>query len=309
MKKFNPAPRATLVALGALAVAFLIVTCTGHANSRPSPVHFVFTTLDFPGAVATTASGINSSASPLIVGDYTDTNGVMHGYLRTSRGTYRSYDYPGSIATSFWGINDKGNAVGYWIDSNGNFHGLLFNGSTFTSIDYPGAAFTIAYDINNSGQVVGTWVDSTGQIQHGFSVAQNVYTDLAYPSSASTLASGINSSGNITGEWFDTSGNIHGFTLSSAIGGTYTTVDAPGATWTSLYKINDLMRVSGITYDVSGNISGLAAVPILNQFVPLNYPTGSTTVVRGINNTPVYVGHYHDSSGNQHGFYAAQTPK
>jgi hypothetical protein len=307
MKKANRSASAAVFVFGALAVTFLLITSTGHASFRQPAPKFNFVSLDYPGAIATTASGINSTTSPAIVGDYTDTNGVMHGYVRTSNGTFTSYDYPGSTGTSFWGINNKGAVAGYWIDTSGNVHGLFFNGKTFTDIDYPTSIFTTAYGINNSGQVVGTWVNSDGSFQSGYSLVNNVYTNVVYPASTSTLASGVNSTGNIVGEWFDTNGLAHGFELTTAIGGTYTAVNAPNAAQTTLDKINDAMQASGLTYNSAGTVFGLAANLVTNQFVSFQYPKGNTTVVRGLNNTPEYVGHYLDSSGVEHGFLAVQS--
>jgi len=99
---------------------------------------------------------------------------------------------------------------------------------------------------------------------------------------------------------------VHGFGLNN---GTYTAVNAPGAAQTELDKVNDKIQVCGITFDSSGNITGLAAAPLSNQYVAVNYPGGTTTVVRGLNNQPILVGHYLDSGSVEHGFYAVQSAR
>ena len=43
----------------------------------------VFTTIDFPGAIATAAYGINTAGD--IVGQYTDSSGKTHAFLRSKR--------------------------------------------------------------------------------------------------------------------------------------------------------------------------------------------------------------------------------
>ncbi len=289
----------------ALAIATLVAINLGSANAQAPAINFTYTSLDYPGATATTASGVNNGR--VIVGDYTDTSGKMHGYFRTFSGQFASVDYPGATATSLWAINDNNKGVGYYFDASGNTHGFMFAlPNIFTPIDYPQAAFTIAYGINNSDQVVGTWGDALGN-QTGFSMINNVFTNLVYPNSTATLASGVNSPGNICGIWFDTTGLVHGFTLNMAINGTYTDFDAPGATGgTGADKINDKFQIGGYTIDSTGAPHGLGAAPKINQYVALNYPNATTTVVRGLNNQPVAVGHYH-ISGKQHGFYAVQS--
>ena len=237
---------AKTAALCVLAIAMLPGTGLGQAITQQPAITFTFTSLDYPGATVTTASGINNSN--VIVGDYTDASGNMHGYYRSFSGTFVAVNYPGATATSLWGINDNNQAVGYYTDSSGNTHGFFFGlPGTYIAINYPGAAFTIAYGINNSDQIVGTWGNAAGTIQDGFSLINNVFTDLSYPGSISTLSSGVNSSGTICGEWFDTNSVTHGFKLTAAIGGTYTAINAPGAAETGCDRINDKLEIVGYT--------------------------------------------------------------
>jgi uncharacterized repeat protein (TIGR01451 family) len=296
--------RTRLAILYALAITLIVVTGISPASAQKGNP-YTYVSVDYPDAIATTASGNNNLN--VIVGDYTDGNEVMHGYVRSASGSFTSVDYPGATATSLWGINDSGKAVGYYADANGNTHGFSFvPPSTFASIDYPSAIFTVAYGINNSGQIVGTWVDSTGTIQSGFSLVNGVFTSLTYPNAASTLASGINSAGNICGAWYDNNGTSHGFTLTTAIDGVYTDFDAPGASMTGADRINDSFQIGGYTTDSSGNFHGLLAAPEQNQYIAINYPNSIATIVRGLNNQPVMVGHYTDTNQVEHGFYAMQ---
>jgi hypothetical protein len=39
----------------------------------------------------------------------------------------------------------------------------------------------------------------------------------------------------------------------------------------------------------------------------MDYPGGTSTITRGLNNMPVFVGHYTDSNGVEHGFYAMRS--
>jgi hypothetical protein len=86
----------------------------------------VFTTLDAPGAVITTAEGINNART--IVGAYFDANGTLHGFVRNN-GFYTTVDVPGpggaAQQTEINSINAKGEIVGFYFDSNGVEHGFL----------------------------------------------------------------------------------------------------------------------------------------------------------------------------------------
>src|SRR5947208_6526503 len=72
-----------------------------------------YTTIDFPGAVATDPSGINSSG--VIVGAYTDTTGAAHGFQLYS-GTLTVIDYPGATQTTPISIGARGDAAGFFLD-------------------------------------------------------------------------------------------------------------------------------------------------------------------------------------------------
>ena len=126
-----------------------------------------YTTIDDPSGIGTTiAAGINDAGQ--IVGGYTDSSGVKHGFLY-SGGTYTTLDDPlGTKGTAAVGINDVGQVVGEYFDSSGMQHGFLYSGGVYTTIDDAlGTEGTEALGINVAGQIVGYYVDSSG-MQHGF---------------------------------------------------------------------------------------------------------------------------------------------
>jgi probable HAF family extracellular repeat protein len=76
-----------------------------------------FTTIDFPGAVATVAGGINDHGQ--IVGNCDDASGINHGFL-LSAGSFTTVDFPGALDTTApFGISANGKIVGLYDDSNG----------------------------------------------------------------------------------------------------------------------------------------------------------------------------------------------
>jgi len=128
-----------------------------------------------------------------------------------------SYNFTNVIhpnAPNIWafGINNSGNVVGYYIDSNFNRIGFIYNGSTFTDVIPPNAVDeTYPSGINNSGVVVGSYYDSNyntiGYIYDG-----STFTDVIPPNAVyDTYAFGINDSGVVVGSYFDSNNIGHGF--------------------------------------------------------------------------------------------------
>jgi probable HAF family extracellular repeat protein len=124
----------------------------------------VFTSFDPPGAVSSAASTVNPSGA--VVGFFTDSGGVGHGYLRY-HGTFTTIDFPGATFTFAGAINPKGDIVGEYNDTAGVGHAFLLSNGVFTSFDFPGAIFTDASGINPGGIIVGVYVDSANA-EHGF---------------------------------------------------------------------------------------------------------------------------------------------
>jgi hypothetical protein len=98
-----------------------------------------YTTVDFPGAIATTLNG-GPNPEGTSVGSYTDTSFVTHGFVLTKKGVFTSFDAPGSTLTIPNFISLQGVIVGEYSDSGSVSHGFVLNGGTFTTLDFPGAA-------------------------------------------------------------------------------------------------------------------------------------------------------------------------
>jgi len=141
------------------------------ASCATSPFHSftvskkgVFTSFEPSGATSSTASTVSPSGA--VVGAYTDSGGVTHGYL-LFHGTYATDDFPGSIFTFNGGGNPEGDIAGIYIDTAGAGHGFLLSNGVYTSFDYPGASLTEGTGINAGGVIVGLYTDSAG-VAHGF---------------------------------------------------------------------------------------------------------------------------------------------
>ncbi|MGA3091083.1 MAG: hypothetical protein ABSD75_20945 [Terriglobales bacterium] len=103
-----------------------IVGAVGSSDTGPFSA-FVYksgkcTTFSFPKATSTTAIGVNKSGQ--ISGDYTDSSGVNHGFLRTGS-SFQSINYPASNGTLGYHLNDKGQIAGIYSDKTNAVHGFV----------------------------------------------------------------------------------------------------------------------------------------------------------------------------------------
>jgi len=163
---------------------------------------YTYTTLNVPGASATSAYGINNAGT--IVGFYGDASGE-HGYS-LSNGTYTTLNVPGSTQTLALGINDTGTIVGWYYNGSG-WQGYSLSNGTYTTLNVPGSLYTYANGINNAGTIVGTY--SNGSTMQGYSLSNGTYTTLNVPGSIETIPHGINNAGTIVG--YDDASGQHGF--------------------------------------------------------------------------------------------------
>jgi probable HAF family extracellular repeat protein len=207
--------------------------------------NFLFSTIDFPGAQATMANGVNSSS--VIVGIYCITAGTCylqspdHGF-KTEKGIFTEIKFPGAASTGVNGINDAGDMVGSYslstpplrllsrstvskstsrtssgantpmeITNNGiPVYGWLSIGGAFTAINPAGATVTIPAGINNSGVVVGTFIDASNKT-HGFIYKGGVFLQIDHPNASSTTADGIDDKNEIVGTYIAADGLYYGY--------------------------------------------------------------------------------------------------
>jgi probable HAF family extracellular repeat protein len=203
---------------GQMVGVFATTTCDPQPpTSCPGAQSFfldtgVFTTINFPGATDTVASGINNAGK--IVGQFTDQSGTIHGFVLDADG-FTQIDAPGATRTALAGINDAGQMVGGFLDSGMTFHGLLIDvDGGLTPIDYPGALDTVLGGINNLGQIDGAFLDA-GNTPHAFLLADGNFAALDLPGEFTTLG-GINDTGQIDGSLVDADRRVRGFLATPA---------------------------------------------------------------------------------------------
>jgi probable HAF family extracellular repeat protein len=122
-------------------------------------VNGVYSTLDYPGAQATSAFAINNAGT--IVGFYTINNTGPHAFLYQN-GAFATIDFPGSGYTVATAINNSGAVAGLFSSSTG-VHGFVYFNGSFSQIDRPDATSTAVTGINDHNELVGTWNPTIGQ--------------------------------------------------------------------------------------------------------------------------------------------------
>ncbi len=105
-----------MISVAVLVAALLACALTGLKPLAGAASSLPFTLIDAPGAgvygnsYGTSAAGINDAGQ--IVGDYIDSRGKDHGFLRTATGAFTVIDVPGATRTYAAGINNAGQIVG-----------------------------------------------------------------------------------------------------------------------------------------------------------------------------------------------------
>ena len=187
---------------------------------------------------------------------YTDSNNVVHGFLRSPEGEITTFDVPGA---------GNENVPGYYLTGS-----LILTGQG-----------TYAYSINSAGTIAGFYFDSSN-VAHGFlRDPDGKFTTFDAPKKYAgtglgqgTLAGNINDNGIVAGNTIDANGVGHGFIREAD--GNIQIFDAPYAgngnaqgTFLGLSTcINDLGEVAGWSIDSSNVVHGVAGVPngVLNTF-------------------------------------------
>jgi uncharacterized membrane protein len=308
-----------------IAYAVLCTTLSLGAIALAEP-SFTYTPIDIPGALSTTASGINGRGA--VVGAYVDSLG-QHGFLLTDEGV-TPIDYPGAIATQARGINRRGDIVGthqgpnlHTPGSGGDIHGFLFHKGDFTAVDYPGHLNTIAQRITATGAILGCYHDhDTMASMHGILVSDGderrsesrgngedgERSDDSRPRfNFLNVAASMNNGGTpdaevIAGLYTDMMGKTHGYILSD---GKLTPFDFPGSIATSAWDMNPSGDVVGVYVDASTKVHGFLMRHA--GFESIDYPGARATQAIGINPQGDIVGTYVDAAGKTHGFLRSGT--
>jgi len=224
---------------------------------------------NFPGSAQTQVTGLNNFGTQ--VGFFAPTNtgtDANFGWYSTNNGrSFHEITVPGVTfgtppVTQLLGVNDFNQAVGFYVDANGNSHGFIYsirtNRFTFTNI----AEATSVTDagINDHGDVTGFFTSAGGTVSSFLVRPFGQTTFLNFPGAASTTALGVNNFDEVVGFYTDAAGAMHGFTWTRQNG--FKTVDDPnGVGTTTVNGVNDRGQLVGFYVDSAGNTDGMLATP------------------------------------------------
>ena len=265
-----------------------------------------YTSIDYPGALLTTAFGINNKGN--IVGFYQDGNHNSHGYVYDQGSSrFSSIDYSNSVCTTGTdarGINKQGDIVGTCTDTAGNFYGYLLRDGVFSPVQAPGHLSTIAQRISSDGRIVGCIHDTnTSTTMFGMSHDSSGFNFFGGmfggPDGIGFMNNGVSTGGRrLVGFFMDMSFNrVRSYIARK---GVTTTFDYPSATLTQAWDVNPDGDVVGVYRDTDGRIHGYLR-SAEGEFTPIDFPGATLTRAFGINANGDIVGTY-VASGVQHGF-------
>lgn len=268
-----------------------------------------YTPIDYPGAIATDASGINASGE--IVGTYTDGSNVSHGF-RLRDGIFTTIDYPGATNTFALSVNSRGDVAGFFLESPNQWHGFVLSDDGYFVQDYPGATTgTFTLGINANGTLVGEFkVGQTfGQLGYAWILRHGQYTQLTPPdclggpppTPVQAFATSAAGRGDVVGRLIDTAGRQCAWKLDKD--GTYTAFGYPSATLTNARGINARGEVVGV-YRLGVNHGFVLPPNDFTGFTTIDFPGAASTRALGINSCGDIVGTYARSgpAGTGHGF-------
>jgi len=284
-------------------------------TSSPTPIPFVYQTVDDPSSTKNEVTGINQLSK--IVGVYGAGQGSTTPQSYTSQSPFtkfRGLNYPGAQGTFMTSLSSNKLQAGYVMapgNQNGTF-GVTRIGGVWTLFADPNEgtgsnAVTEIFGINDSEYAVGYYVNSSGSdAPFELNVPTGVFTDIMPPGTTNAVATGIDGKGNIAG-WESTSAGAKGFIL---VNGTYYTYTYPGSTATYALSLNWADQIVGDYVDSSGNTHGFyligpthgGATQVWQSIDEPNAAHG--TWVTGINNHHDICGYYVDANGIEHGFIA-----
>jgi probable HAF family extracellular repeat protein len=266
----------------AAAMAFVAMMATAQA----AEAQYTYTKIMYPASTWTEASGINDAGQ--IVGTYTDTSGVAHGFLYQN-GVYTKLDYPGKAHNYAFGIDDAGNVVGSFSEvmPRGPYHASLRLNGVWSEYDFPGNE-TDGRAINTNGDIVGIYNAGYGTPDHGFLKIGENYTSIDYPGASLTYVFGLNDAGWVTGTYRDATGLLKGFAYKD---GAYASVVYPTATETYIGGINNLNAMVGWKVE-GGKVGGFVAMAGKYRPVIATFANAANTRARAINDVGQIVGTY-----------------
>jgi probable HAF family extracellular repeat protein len=254
--------------------------------------------IEISHATQVIANGINDHGQ--IVGQFTDQNGVPHGFVYEDD-SFMRIDYPQMTSIDLYKINNLGQFVGSVTDANGNVHGFYYDSGTLSPPLALGPGATYFYGINNRGEIVGTYMGQGGSKGFLYKAGRFLVPNLP-PGAQQTGFEDINDAGEVTGIYVDASGT-HGIVYLTHAGLYTPRFDFPGTNVTYPQGINGNGQLGG---ECSINGKSLPFVSLAGTLASVNIPgaPGGASIL-GINARGQVCGNLIDANQVHHGYVAA----
>lgn len=269
-----------------LACTAVVLACVAFPQAVAAQGPYTFTSIQYPGATSTDATGINNAGH--IVGTYRDTNNAWHGF-KFDGSTYTPIEYPGANHTYAFGIGPSGQVVGSYAPNDylGPWYGFTYTNGVYESFEVPGF-YTDARAVNATGQIVGGYDSGVGTTAHGYIKNGGTITTIDVPGSAHVLATGITDAGVVAGTYVDGSNLLHGFLR---VGATPVPINYPFANETYIGGINNSTR--GVGWNRQGTaLHGFTFSPGRFRSLDVTFPGATSTRAHSINDDGHIVGAY-----------------
>jgi hypothetical protein len=277
-----------------------------------------YASIDYPNAIRTRTFGI--SPGGVIVGDYRDSSGTLHGFLLVGR-RYVTVDVPGALIgltgvlpTALRGINPAGDIVGFYLAPPGSSadctvatappcqKGFLLHRGTFSTVLFPRHDGSIPQRITPTGDIYGCYhdLDYMGSMFGFTRTASGTFTSIDVSASMHTGATPDGRT--IVGLWSDLTmmpPPAHGYVIQN---GNFQSFDVPGSSFTQAWDINPRGSIVGEFRDGTGVFHGFLRTA--DGYTSIDFPGAIGTHAFGVNPGGTIVGIYTDTSNLTHGFHA-----
>jgi len=323
--KFNFAPYFRNVGRSMVWTVLCLAVCMLGLAVSASAQKPIIITFDPTGSVGTQPWSISDSG--WITGNWTDGNGVTHGFVRAPDGAITSYDVsvPGAETVGCQGceINSKGEVAGCSWDAMGNSTGYRRSpDGKITPIIIPGTyqggnGGSMAMAMNDAGLVLGQYTISATE-QDSLLVTPDNHPIIFNPVSPTVsiwswggMESAINGHGAAIGGYIDVGEVYHGYVREP--NGAITVLDAPSwgqieGAGTFPYGISPNGTIVGFVQDNNALTHGFIRTPF-GKYSTFDVPDEGTTVgswqgtfAMDMNQAGTITGWYLDGNSSVHGF-------
>jgi len=260
-------------------------------------------TFDVPGAGTGSGQGTNPWGiveGGWIQGDYADSNGVYHGFLRSPEGVITKFDIPGmgegagQGAIEVSGMNEDLEIVGWYFDSNNAYRSFIrWPQGKLKKFGCPsaGAGGTAAVAVSSAGLVSSGYQDAN-QAWHGCLRARDgTFTEYdppdagtgAYQGTYAGLFGSVTPEGAVVGSYLDNNNMWHAYLR--APDGTITEFDDPNAGTgggTGTLAINRSGEIWGWYFDPNIVFHGYLRSPD-GTYTEVDAPGAGTGAYQGTN--------------------------